>query len=132
MATSEQIEKRESLDRSIGESLRNKRLELGLTKLEVAQSLGVGEKRIKNIETGTSRMTASELYRASKRLAVPVEFFYETLIEKDGPLPIAPPPPTKEENHEAEKLVKNFFSIRNPITRRDILEMIKATAKTNI
>jgi len=132
MTTGKQSETRENIDFSIGASLHNKRVELGVTKAELAQHLGVGENRIKGIEAGTSRMTAAELYRAAKHLGVSVDVFYGALKAKDGPLPDMPSPPAPEDANEAKNLVRNFLAIKDPATRRDLLEIVKATARSTI
>ncbi|GEM_PF-2097465 len=132
MTTGEQSETRKNIDFSIGASLHSRRVELGVTKAELAQCLGIGENRIKGIEAGTSKITAAELYRAAKRLNVSIDAFYAALKAKDGPLPDMPSPPDPKDIDEAENLIRNFMAIKDPATRRNVLEIIKATAKSCI
>jgi len=58
------------LDRSIGAAIRNRRLELGLTRQGLAQVVGAPVRQLRDYEAGTARPSADMLVRIACALDV--------------------------------------------------------------
>lgn len=70
-----------AVDRHIGEKLRERRLELGLSQERLAELIGVTFQQIQKYEKGVNRVAASRLYAMSKVLEMEIAAFFEGLHE---------------------------------------------------
>lgn len=70
-----------SLDQRIGERIRLRRTELGLTQDQLAAALGVSYQQIQKYENGANRISAARLWLIGRRLEVPVGWFFDELEE---------------------------------------------------
>ena len=59
-----------ALDRSIGAAIRSRRLELGLTRQELAEAVGATVLKLRDYEAGTARPPAETLVRIACVLGV--------------------------------------------------------------
>ncbi|MCS6780987.1 MAG: helix-turn-helix domain-containing protein, partial [Geminicoccaceae bacterium] len=66
-----------SLDRRIGERIRLRRTELGLTQEQLASALGISYQQVQKYENGVNRISASRLAEIAQRLEVPIGWFVE-------------------------------------------------------
>ena len=64
------------IDLYVGQKMRKRRLELGMTQPELARTVGVRFQQIQKYETGQNRIAASRLWRATRALNVPVCYFF--------------------------------------------------------
>lgn len=64
-------------DRRIGERIRQRRTEVGLTQHELAAALDCSYQQIQKFENGTNRIAATQLSALAQRLEVPVGWFFE-------------------------------------------------------
>jgi transcriptional regulator with XRE-family HTH domain len=78
------------IDVHVGKQLRVRRSLLGLSQEKLADSIGLTFQQIQKYERGINRISAGRLYKFSKILAVPVEFFYTGLDVKLPPTGHAP------------------------------------------
>jgi hypothetical protein len=60
----------------IGQRIRERRLKLGLTLVDVSQKLNVSHQQLQKYEQGTSRISASSLFQISEILGVSISYFY--------------------------------------------------------
>lgn len=67
------------IDGHVGGRLRNRRRELSLSQVTVAEYLDVTFQQVQKYESGRNRIGASRLSDLSKILKVPVEYFFEGL-----------------------------------------------------
>jgi transcriptional regulator with XRE-family HTH domain len=65
------------LDIYVGERLRQRRIELGISQRELAAELGLSHQQVQKYECATDRISASRLFRISKILDVTLPFFFE-------------------------------------------------------
>ena len=71
----------------IGQRVRERRLKLGLTLVDVSQNLGVSHQQLQKYEQGSSRISAATLLQISEILKVSVTYFYngyDTIEEDQG------------------------------------------------
>lgn len=71
------------VDGHIGRRLRDRRRTLGLSQAQLAARMGFTPPQINRYEHGTTRLSASGLWRAAEALEVPPGYFFDGL---DGPL----------------------------------------------
>jgi transcriptional regulator with XRE-family HTH domain len=65
-----------SVDRRIGERIRQRRTEVGLTQHELAVALDCSYQQIQKFENGSNRIAASQLLALAQRLEVQVGWFF--------------------------------------------------------
>lgn len=70
---------RARVDAAIGERIRRRRVELGLTQDQLACRLGVSYQQIQKYERGANRISASGLYALARRLDVAPGYFFADL-----------------------------------------------------
>lgn len=66
-----------AIDRHVGMRMRLRRSMLGLSQDSLAMLLGCNEARITDMEDGTCRVSAAELFALARTLRVPIKWFYE-------------------------------------------------------
>lgn len=67
------------IDRHIGARIRQRRTELGISRMKLGAAIGVTYQQISKYERGVSRIAAALLYDIAHRLQKPVAYFYEGL-----------------------------------------------------
>jgi len=67
------------LDVLVGTRLRKRRLQLGMTAQQLADSVGVTCQKIEEYETGADRISACRIWDLAAVVEVPVLFFFEGL-----------------------------------------------------
>jgi transcriptional regulator with XRE-family HTH domain len=120
-------------DKHVGQRVRMRRLMLGLSQTDLADTLGLTFQQVQKYEKGTNRISASRLQRISEILQVPVEFFFEGAphareehVQADAPFP----------QHVSDylattdglRLTKAFMQIPNATLRRSIVNLIEQIA----
>lgn len=66
-----------TLERHIGDKIRRRRMELGLTQEDLGRGLGISYQQIQKYESGANRISASRLQSLALRLEAEVAWFYE-------------------------------------------------------
>jgi transcriptional regulator with XRE-family HTH domain len=118
----------------VGSRVKMQRLMTGLTQDKVATQLGITFQQLQKYEKGTNRIGASRLQAIARVLGVPVGFFFEQDDAK--PVTLAGVDQPREVDlissylatREGLALNRAFMKIKNPKTRRSILELAKAMA----
>ncbi|MDF1722495.1 MAG: helix-turn-helix transcriptional regulator [Minwuia sp.] len=67
------------IDRHVGERIRSRRAELGMTQHDLASLLGISYQQVQKYETGANRVSAGRLYEVARQLGSSVGFFFEGL-----------------------------------------------------
>jgi transcriptional regulator with XRE-family HTH domain len=65
------------IDRRIGERIRQRRTEIGLTQEQLGVVLGCSYQQIQKFENGANRIAAAQLQALAARLEVPIGWFFE-------------------------------------------------------
>ena len=68
-------------DKIIGQRLRKRRKELGMSQRELGTCIGVSYQQIQKYEKSINRLPASSLYEIANALDVPLEYFFEATTE---------------------------------------------------
>lgn len=121
-----------AIDRRIGQRVRSRRLEIGMSQERLAELLGVTFQQVQKYEKGVNRIAASRLHDISNALDMPVSRFFEGMsagrpggvseASKDYAEDILATP-------EGAQLVALFASIQNVRVRRRVVELVRALAE---
>jgi transcriptional regulator with XRE-family HTH domain len=112
------------VDQLVGERIRARRTELGLTQEQLADALGVSYQQIQKYETGANRISAGRLFEIARKLDVDLAFFFEhaedeldlpgVVMEHGG------------RQRSAIELVRKFAQIQHPEVRAAIAGLVKS------
>jgi len=119
-----------AIDRKIGQRVRTRRLEIGMSQEKLADLLGVTFQQVQKYEKGVNRIAASRLYDIAAALEMPAARFFENLSGRVGVAEgrqdfvddvMATP--------EGAQLMSLFSSIKSLKVRRRVVELVKALAE---
>ncbi len=115
------------IDVHVGSRVRQRRTLLGLSQTALGEALGLTFQQIQKYERGENRIGASNLWKLTQALDVPVSFFFEGVAEDQaGPTPSGSDPLYKR---KTLKLVRAYYRITDPKARHSLFELVKALAK---
>ena len=111
--------------REIGEKIKRRRRELGISQEEMAETLGVTYQHVQRYENGTNKLNVENIQAVADILSVPVSYFFEP----DKTLMIAekPAPYLTAEN----KLLKYFRKIKNSSFKNTVIQVARLAAKAD-
>ena len=112
------------IDQHVGERIRARRAELGLTQEQLADALNVSYQQIQKYETGANRISAGRIFELARKLRVDVRYFFEGL-----PLDVPAEQVALEHGgrqRSAIELVRKFAQIEDPQVRSAIAALVKA------
>ena len=72
------VDRETLIERRIGERLRRRRIELGLTQEQVGQVIGVSYQQIQKFERGANRISAARLMLIAERLGTDIQWLCGT------------------------------------------------------
>ena len=115
-----------AVDTHVGQRIRDKRNERGMSQTEVANALGVTFQQVQKYERGTNRVGASRLFDLSRILSVPIQYFFAGLNNQSTPI-------EKEDDNvihlmkpDTVELVEAYYKVENLQVRRQILSTIRS------
>lgn len=122
------------VDRRIGQRLKSRRLEMGVSQERLADLLGVTFQQIQKYEKGVNRVAASRLFDIAAALNVPIAHFFEGLDSASGSAGVA------EEGRDdlvydtlatadGLEVLTLYGSIRSTRIRRRVLDLIRVLAE---
>ncbi|MGE3141725.1 MAG: helix-turn-helix domain-containing protein [Hyphomonadaceae bacterium] len=124
-----------AVDRRLGQRVRTRRLEIGMSQEKLADLLGVTFQQVQKYEKGVNRIAASRLFDIASALGLPISAFFEGLASARGP------GVAEEETEgfvhdvlatpEGLQLVSLFSAIENAKVRRRVVELVRAIVQQN-
>ena len=123
------------IDLHVGIRVRQRRVLLGMTQTDLADTMGLTFQQVQKYERGTNRISASRLYGLSQLFDVTVEYFFEDMPPdvagispgkgrgKAKKLPSYEPDPMTTQ--ETMKLVRSYYSIDDAKIRKRVYELTK-------
>jgi transcriptional regulator with XRE-family HTH domain len=124
------------VDEHVGERIRRRRAELGLTQEHLAVSLGISYQQVQKYETGANRISAGRLYQIARRLEIPVGMFFEGIAAAgpadEGDALAAPEnqaPAGAGANRVTIEAARNFAAIVDPSVRAALSNLIRSLAE---
>jgi transcriptional regulator with XRE-family HTH domain len=109
------------IDAHVGERIRLRRTELGLTQEQLATALDVSYQQIQKYETGANRVSAGRILEIARKLGVDVGYFFEGVSDDDQGLPLE----HGGRQRSAIELVRKFGQIKDPEVRAAIAGLVK-------
>ncbi len=115
-----------AIDRKVGQKVRTRRLEIGMSQERLAELLGVTFQQVQKYEKGVNRIAVSRLWDISIALELPVGRFFEGLATARG---VAEPRQEYVDDAlatpEGPQLMAMFGSIKNSKLRRKVLDLVR-------
>jgi transcriptional regulator with XRE-family HTH domain len=115
-----------TIDQHIGDRIRARRAELGLTQDQLATGLAISYQQIQKYESGSNRISAARLFKLAQRLDVPIGYFFEDVaIEREaaaGGVEPGKPRPTVD-------LIRGFSEIDSNDVRLAVTGLLRAVAE---
>lgn len=122
-----------AVDKRMGQRVRSRRLELGMSQERLAELLGVTFQQIQKYEKGVNRIAASRLFDIAGALTVPISYFF------DGLAAATPQGGVREEGEsfvydalatpEGLQLLKLFSGIKSAKIRRRVVDLVRTLAE---
>lgn len=117
--------KRIKTSKEIGEKIKRRRRELGISQEQLAETLEVTYQQVQRHENGTNKLNVENIQIVAAALSVPVSYFFEP----DKVLKIAekPAPYLTAEN----KLLKYFRKIKSNSSQNTVIQVARIAAKAD-
>jgi transcriptional regulator with XRE-family HTH domain len=121
-----------AIDRKLGQRVRSRRLEIGMSQEKLAELLGITFQQVQKYEKGVNRIAASRLLDIAAALQQPVSRFFEGISssraagvaeERKDYIDDALATP------EGSQLMSTFGSIRSQRVRRKVVELVRTLAE---
>lgn len=106
----------------VGERIRIRRTELGLTQEELAGQLAISYQQVQKYETGANRISAGRLYEIALRLSTDVSYFFDGFDATRAAAQMS----HGGHNRAAIELVRNFHEIKDENLRSAVANLMKA------
>jgi transcriptional regulator with XRE-family HTH domain len=106
----------------VGERIRIRRTEMGLTQDELARQLAISYQQVQKYETGANRISAGRLYEIALKLTTDVSYFFEGFDSGR----VAEQMAHGGHNRAAIELVRNFHEIKDENLRSAVANLLKA------
>lgn len=122
-----------AVDRRLGQRVRARRLEIGMSQERLAEILGVTFQQVQKYEKGVNRIAASRLFAIAAALELPVSRFFEGMPSARGAGVAEPEADYLADvmsTPEGMQLMALFASITNPKVRRRVLDLVRALAES--
>lgn len=118
-----------AIDRKLGQRVRTRRLEIGMSQEKLAELLGVTFQQVQKYEKGVNRIAASRLHDIAASLDMPIAKFFEGLGGRAAAS-------VAESNRdyiddalatpEGAQLLALFATIKSRKVRRQVVELVRA------
>lgn len=137
---SQQREGPHPVDVHVGSRIRMRRTLLGMSQTALGDALGLTFQQVQKYERGANRVGSSRLFEISRILDVPVSFFFEEMppetsagASSSAPLQEDEGSPSSDDidplaRHETSDLVRAYYAISDPRTRKRLFELTKVLA----
>lgn len=117
------------VDKQLGERVRQRRLELGISQEKLADVLGVTFQQVQKYEKGVNRIAASRLLAISKALDTRVSWLMndsgEATARAKGDKRLA----VMLDTDEGLELIEMFTGIASKATRRKVVDLVRVLVR---
>lgn len=119
------VKKRIKTSKEIGEKIKRRRRELGISQENLAETLGVTYQQVQRYENGANKLNVENLQVIADVLSVPVSYFFEA--EKASMIAEKPSIYYPEES----KLLKHFRKIKTSSLKNVVIQVARVAAKAD-
>lgn len=114
------------VDQHVGDSIRKRRIMLGLTQEQLADSLEISYQQIQKYETGTNRISAGRLFQIAECLQTEVGYFFSGLsFNAQGPMEEGDDLDLGSSSRNVIELVRNYQSIEDLTVRNSVGQLVR-------
>jgi transcriptional regulator with XRE-family HTH domain len=99
----------------LGQRIRQARERKGLSQVELAKALGIGQRGISELENGNRKLAVSELPILSEVLGVPVFYFLEDIMQPDD---------------FDQLLLIHFHALHSDDLKKNVIEIVRILARS--
>jgi transcriptional regulator with XRE-family HTH domain len=120
--------KPDPIDYHVGQSIRTRRRELGLSQTALGDEIGVSFKQVQKYESGANRIGAGRLYEISVALKTDVETFFALAPATTLPSSassIVDDITSIGIDQECEKLIEAYYAIPDRQLRQNFLSLLR-------
>lgn len=114
-----------AVDRKVGQRVRSRRLEIGMSQERLAELLGVTFQQVQKYEKGVNRIAVSRLWDIAAALEMPVGRFFEGVSSKGVAENRQDYVDDALATPEGAQLMALFASIKSQKLRRKVLELVR-------
>jgi transcriptional regulator with XRE-family HTH domain len=97
----------------LGQRIRQARERKGLSQVELAKALGIGQRGISELENGNRKLAVSELPVLSEVLEVPIYYFLEDMVQPDD---------------FDQLLLTHFHALHSDDLKKNVIEIVRLLA----
>ena len=149
MAATDQVERNfrvtnnNAIDMHVGKRIRLRRTLLGMSQEQLGSELDITFQQVQKYERGANRVSASRLWDISQILDSRINYFFDDMSEntmRSSPRRVSrgaddvdlSDEQTKDPmaRRETLELVRTYYSIRTPLVRKRVSDMVKSIAVT--
>ncbi len=116
-----------SLEQYIGDRIRRRRTQLGLTQEQLARTVGVSYQQIQKYETGANRIPAGSLHLIARRLDVSLDYFLAGFEERQEGESGAPGHGARDRS--LIELARSFSEVDDSGVKAALAALVKAVAE---
>ena len=114
-----------AVDRKVGQKVRTRRLEIGMSQERLAELLGVTFQQVQKYEKGVNLIAVSRLWDISVALEMPVSRFFEGVSTRGVAEGRQDYVDDALATPEGAQLMALFATIKSPKVRRKVLELVR-------
>jgi transcriptional regulator with XRE-family HTH domain len=122
------------VDGQVGNRVRLRRMLVGMSQERLGELLGLTFQQVQKYEKGVNRIGAGRLYQVAQILGVPINYFYEGVIEQSAESirnGDSSTPPVMEflSSGEGLQLTLAFMRIKDSKVRKRVVDLVKSLAE---
>jgi transcriptional regulator with XRE-family HTH domain len=122
------------VDGQVGNRVRLRRMLIGMSQERLGELLGLTFQQVQKYEKGVNRIGAGRLYQVAQILGVPINYFYEGVIEQSAESirnGDSSTPPVMEflSSGEGLQLTLAFMRIKDSKVRKRVVDLVKSLAE---
>lgn len=149
MTDTEQVERNfritnnNAIDMHVGKRIRLRRTLLGMSQEQLGTELNITFQQVQKYERGANRVSASRLWDIGQILDAPINYFFDDMSEvtmRNSPRRVSRGSEDQEivddqtkdpmARRETLELVRTYYSIKKPLVRKRVSDMVKSIAVT--
>ncbi|MBI1811098.1 MAG: helix-turn-helix transcriptional regulator [Nitrospirae bacterium] len=112
--------------RAIGEKIKGRRRELGISQERLAEILGVTYQQVQRYENGMNKLNVENIQTVADTLNMPVSYFFEG----EKPSMVAEKSAFYLSANE-NRLLRYFRKIKSSASKKTVIQVARIAAKTN-
>lgn len=115
-----------AVDKHVGNRIREKRQERGVTQQELSRALGISYQQVQKYENGANRVSAGRLYILAEALGTTVDVFFAGFGEGAKPARLS------VTSEEAVQAAKELHAVKDPRVRNSIRALVRILGSLEI